>query len=54
MFVFVEPQEIPTGFEIDESTLNATSAVFTWNAVDDDSTKMQGRLRGYDVSLVVL
>ena len=53
-FVFAEPQEIPSGFEIDESTLNATSAVFTWNAVDDDATKMQGRLRGYDVSVVVL
>ena len=46
---FPAPQVSPTRFAIDDASLNATSAIFTWDPVDPSLEIMQGRLRGYQV-----
>ena len=49
IFFITVPDVTPTNFAIDESTLNATSAVFTWTGVDENPDIMKGHLVGYDV-----
>ncbi len=44
-----EPKVTPENFAIDDESLNATSAIFTWSGVAEGPDTMQGHLIGYDV-----
>ena len=44
----------PEELAVDEDTLNATSAMFSWQPVDTSAEAMQGLFTGYEVSLITL
>ena len=52
MRLIVVPKATPKDFQIDEDSLNATSAIFTWEGVPDNPDILQGHLIGYDVCTV--
>ena len=52
--LIVVPKATPKDFQIDEDSLNATSAIFTWEGVPDNPDILQGHLIGYDVCALQL
>jgi len=47
--LYSEPLDRPENFQLDNSTLNSSSADFTWDPVDQSVERVQGFFRGYQV-----
>ena len=45
------PKVTPKDFQIVEDSINATSAIFTWEGVSEEPEIMQGHLTAYDVCI---
>jgi receptor-type tyrosine-protein phosphatase zeta len=44
-----EPLDFPENFQVDEESINATSAVFTWSSVDESPERVRGHFLGYKI-----
>lgn len=49
-YVLIAPELSPTNFDVLKDTMNATSATFTWDGVDEDDKRLRGFFTGYLVS----